>query len=90
MQACADDTIDKLRLLHPQGDLDFDRQLWPSRDETRAQDRWLTRSMYAASHVCTNMLYVSAILVDAAAVAFHVRAGARSHRLDSRVEAMAV
>ena len=36
LQACADDTIDKLRLLHPQGDLNFNREHWPSRDETRA------------------------------------------------------
>ena len=36
LQACADDTIDKLRLLHPQGDLNFNSKHWPSRDETRA------------------------------------------------------
>ena len=36
LQACADDTILQLRLLHPHGDLDFDRNSWPSREDTRA------------------------------------------------------
>ena len=36
LQACADDTIDKLRLLHPHGYLDFNRDPWPSREDTRA------------------------------------------------------
>ena len=35
MQARADDTIDKLRYLHLHGDLDFERQFWTSRDDTR-------------------------------------------------------
>ena len=36
MLRCAKDTIDKLRLLHPGGALDTDRQFCPSRDDTRA------------------------------------------------------
>ena len=34
LQACADDTVDKLRLLHPQGDLNSNRGHWPSREDT--------------------------------------------------------
>jgi len=30
------DTIHKLRLLHPHGDLDFNRDSWPSREDSRA------------------------------------------------------
>ena len=36
LQACADDTIDKLRLLHPHGDLNFKRDYWPLRAKKRA------------------------------------------------------
>jgi len=36
LHACADDTIDKLKRLHPEGELNFDRARWPDADEVRA------------------------------------------------------
>jgi hypothetical protein len=37
LQACADDAIEKPCFLHPEGDLDFNRQFWPSLDDTRTR-----------------------------------------------------
>ena len=36
LHACDDDTLEKLRRLHPVGDLNFDREFWPGHEETRA------------------------------------------------------
>ena len=38
LHACDGDTLDKLKNLHPVGDLNFDRTFWPSVDEM--QDYW--------------------------------------------------
>jgi len=36
LHACSDDTLEKLRRLHPEGDLNFDREFWPDHEELRA------------------------------------------------------
>lgn len=39
LHACGSDTVEKLRLLHPDGDLTFEREFWPSPEASRAHWR---------------------------------------------------